>query len=132
MSKQAERPPIRFRRRRGLIPQAAIRRLVREIAERFQPEKIILFGSYAYGKPHADSDVDILVVMPAGNELNQAVRICSTVPVSRIARKRPSASSASSATFSWSRPWLSERKLPERSSVHLTGRPSLRAACNMQ
>ncbi len=46
------------------------------------------------------------------------------VPVSRTARKRPSASSASSATFSWSRPWLSERKLAERSSVHLTGRPS--------
>ena len=41
----------------------------------FQPEKIILFGSYAYGQPHADSDVDILVVMPARNEIDQAVRI---------------------------------------------------------
>src|SRR5262249_22711962 len=43
-------------------------------------EKIILFGSHAYGKPHADSDVDILVVMPARNELDQAVRICLAVP----------------------------------------------------
>src|SRR5207248_10308628 len=33
------------------------------------------FGSHAYGTPHADSDVDILVVMPARNELDQAVRI---------------------------------------------------------
>ena len=33
---------------------------------------------------------------------------------------------------SWSRPWLSETKLPERSSVHFTGRPSARAACSTQ
>ncbi|HVS38079.1 MAG TPA: nucleotidyltransferase domain-containing protein, partial [Gemmataceae bacterium] len=31
--------------------------------------------SYAYGTPHADSDVDILVVMPARNQLDQAVKI---------------------------------------------------------
>ncbi len=54
---------------------AVIRRFAREVAERFQPEKIILFGSYAYGTPHADSDVDILVVMPARNQIDQAVRI---------------------------------------------------------
>lgn len=35
-----------------------------EIARRFKPEKIILFGSYAYGNPTEDSDVDLLVVMP--------------------------------------------------------------------
>ena len=45
------------------------------MAERFRPERIILFGSYAYGAPNADSDVDILVVMPAPNELDQAVSI---------------------------------------------------------
>ena len=45
------------------------------MAERFRPDKIILFGSYAYGTPDADSDVDLLVVMPARNELDQAVRI---------------------------------------------------------
>ena len=52
-----------------------IRRFARQVAERFQPEKIILFGSYAYGTPHADSDVDILVVMPARNELDSAVKV---------------------------------------------------------
>jgi predicted nucleotidyltransferase len=41
---------------------AEIRRFARRVAERFQPEKIILFGSHAYGTPHADSDVDILVI----------------------------------------------------------------------
>jgi len=37
----------------------AIKRLVSEL----KPEKIILFGSYAYGKPTPDSDVDLLIVM---------------------------------------------------------------------
>ncbi len=57
------------------IPRRVIRDFARRVAERFQPERIILFGSYAYGTPHADSDVDILVVMPARSELSQAVRI---------------------------------------------------------
>ncbi len=54
---------------------AVIRRYARVVVDRFRPEKIILFGSHAYGTPHADSDVDILVVMPARNEIAQAVRI---------------------------------------------------------
>jgi predicted nucleotidyltransferase len=57
------------------IPLAVIRRFARQVAERFGPEKIILFGSYAYGTPHADSDVNILVVMPARNQLDQAFKI---------------------------------------------------------
>jgi predicted nucleotidyltransferase len=57
------------------IPLRVIRRFARQVAERFGPDKIILFGSYAYGTPHADSDVDILVIMPARNQLDQAVKI---------------------------------------------------------
>src|SRR5215831_12466029 len=57
------------------IPMRVIRRYARDVAEKFHPDKIILFGSYAYGTPHADSDVDILVIMPARNEIDQAVRI---------------------------------------------------------
>jgi predicted nucleotidyltransferase len=52
-----------------------IHRYARAIAEEYHPDKIILFGSYAYGTPHADSDVDLLVVMPARNRHDQAVRI---------------------------------------------------------
>jgi predicted nucleotidyltransferase len=57
------------------VPMSAIRQYALEIAERYSPDKIILFGSHAYGTPNADSDVDILVVMPARNELDQAVKI---------------------------------------------------------
>ena len=62
------------------VPMRVIRRYARQVAERFQPEKIILFGSYAYGTPHADSDVDILVIMPARNEIDQAIKIRWEVP----------------------------------------------------
>jgi predicted nucleotidyltransferase len=57
------------------VPMRVIRRFARQVAEQFHPDKIILFGSYAYGTPHEDSDVDILVVMPARNQLDMAVRI---------------------------------------------------------
>ena len=39
-----------------------IEEIVRRIVEAVHPEKIILFGSYAYGKPNEESDIDILVV----------------------------------------------------------------------
>ncbi len=52
-----------------------IRRYARAIAQRFRPDKIILFGSQAYGTPHADSDVDLLVIMPAWNQISKAVQI---------------------------------------------------------
>src|SRR3954465_8496027 len=61
--------------RGATVPMPAIKRFLRQVSSQFQPEKIILFGSHAYGQPHADSDVDILVVMPARNEIDQAVRI---------------------------------------------------------
>jgi uncharacterized protein len=55
------------------VPMSVIRRYARQVVEYFQPDKIILFGSY--GRPHADSDVDILVVLPTGNQIDQAVQI---------------------------------------------------------
>src|SRR5262249_24080666 len=57
------------------IPLSAIRRFARQIAERFQPEKIILFGSYAYDTPHEESDVDLMVIMPTRNAIDQAIHI---------------------------------------------------------
>src|SRR5438105_9930136 len=67
-------PPPRWYRGAD-IPMRVIRRFARQIAERFQPDKIILFGSYAYGTPHEDSDVDLLVVVPCRNQIDMAVKI---------------------------------------------------------
>jgi uncharacterized protein len=47
-----------------------------EVAKRFHPEKIVLFGSYAHGQPTEDSDVDLLVVMEhKGKSSEQALAI---------------------------------------------------------
>jgi predicted nucleotidyltransferase len=62
------------------IPQSVIRRYARKVAELFRPDKIILFGSYAYGVPHADSDVDLLVIMPTSNQLYQGFKIRLALP----------------------------------------------------
>ncbi len=49
--------------KRKRIPQKAIDQVVEQIVEKFKPQKIILFGSYARGNPRPESDVDLLVVM---------------------------------------------------------------------
>ncbi len=50
--------------------------MVRRIVERFHPETIILFGSRARGQASADSDVDLLVVMPfRGSRLRKQTEI---------------------------------------------------------
>lgn len=47
-----------------MISRKAIQQYCDAIAAAFKPRKIILFGSYAYGTPNEDSDVDVMVVMP--------------------------------------------------------------------
>lgn len=39
-----------------------IREIAQRIAIQYHPQKIILFGSYAYGNPNKDSDVDLCVI----------------------------------------------------------------------
>jgi predicted nucleotidyltransferase len=68
-----------LRNRHGLYTKALIRRLVDRIADRFKPDKIILFGSYAYGQPNPESDIDLLVVMEARNEMDQSLKIVLTI-----------------------------------------------------
>lgn len=49
-----------------MIRRQDIHAFAQKVATQFRPHRVILFGSYARGKPTADSDVDILVVMPHG------------------------------------------------------------------
>lgn len=53
----------------------AIRAAAEQIAARFRPQRIILFGSYAYGRPTRDSDVDLLVLMDGKRVHDKALRI---------------------------------------------------------
>ncbi len=46
-----------------LVSRETINNIAKEIANRFNPEKIVLFGSYASNRENPDSDVDFLIVM---------------------------------------------------------------------
>jgi uncharacterized protein len=47
-----------------MVAMDSIWEMTERIVQEFRPEQIILFGSYAYGTPTADSDVDLLVILP--------------------------------------------------------------------
>ena len=72
-------PPLNKRKR---IPMKTIRALANHIAKKFNPEEIILFGSHAYGKPTAWSDVDLLIAMdtPKGEQFEKSLEIRKTIP----------------------------------------------------
>ncbi|MFH1048466.1 MAG: nucleotidyltransferase domain-containing protein [Patescibacteria group bacterium] len=43
-----------------------IKRITDQIVKKYKPEKIILFGSFAYGKPKPSSDIDLLIIKNSG------------------------------------------------------------------
>jgi predicted nucleotidyltransferase len=76
-----------------MVQPSQINEYVTRIAREFRPNRIILFGSYAYGKPTESSDVDLLVVMNHRRRKNvhQAVdidlRLQRTFPLDLIVRR---------------------------------------------
>ena len=71
---------------------AHIRELVDRLVERFHPERVVLFGSRAYGSPRPDSDVDLLVVFGyQGSSYRAAVDLLLALrpafPVEFVVRK---------------------------------------------
>jgi len=65
-----------------MVNQEYIQATFDDIVREFAPLQVILFGSYAYGTPTEDSDVDLLVVMdiPESETLRQAVEIRQRIP----------------------------------------------------
>ena len=58
-----------------------IRRVAQAIGAAFKPEKVYLFGSYAFGQPTPESDVDLLVLINTRlSNVEQAVRIRQQIP----------------------------------------------------
>jgi len=58
-----------------------INEFVANIAKKFKPEKIILFGSYGYGNPNKDSDIDVLVIISSKKRpVDLAIQIRSAIP----------------------------------------------------
>lgn len=77
------------------IDRATIRAMAQLIVERFDPERIILFGSHARGEGCEHSDVDLLVVLRSdavepqrGNPIRRAIAEQFVLPVDVMIRSQ--------------------------------------------
>ena len=59
--------------------QQKIKEISEKIGKKFRPEKIILFGSYAWGEPSRDSDVDLLIIKETKNTRETAREIDGSI-----------------------------------------------------
>ena len=59
-----------------MVTRQEIQSFVDQVVSRFRPGRAILFGSYAYGRPNEDSDVDLMVIMPHGGS---SVKMASAI-----------------------------------------------------
>lgn len=76
----SNRPRRKMAQGNTAITLSDIQRVVDQIVERFRPNKIWLFGSFAHGTPTSDSDVDLLVAMDTSlRNVQQAVEIRKAV-----------------------------------------------------
>jgi predicted nucleotidyltransferase len=63
-----------------VVSRAEIKKLADEIGRLFHPHRIILFGSYAYGAPGPDSDIDLLVLLPfEGKSFRKSLEIINRI-----------------------------------------------------
>ncbi len=75
----------------NMVSAQALTQFTSRLVQEYHPRKVILFGSYAYGTPTPDSDIDLLVVMPfAGKPVLKSVEILNTLnpdfPIDLIVR----------------------------------------------
>ena len=88
LTKPMPRSALRVRRSKQTAPTsfywwpvtaAKIRKAAQKIVDEVDPEKILLFGSFAYGEPTPDSDVDLFIVMKTSLRPVDRVRRVSAV-----------------------------------------------------
>lgn len=60
----------RFAKLRAMktVSENLLQEITRRLVAEFAPDKVILFGSHAWGNPNEDSDVDLMVIVPESNE----------------------------------------------------------------
>jgi predicted nucleotidyltransferase len=50
------------------LNEILLQEMTNRLVQTFQPEQVILFGSYAWGTPHEGSDIDLYVIVPESSE----------------------------------------------------------------
>ena len=63
--------------------QEEIKKIVNRIVENYKPEKIVLFGSFAHGKPTKDSDVDLFIIKKTKKNLLERIREVDRILINR-------------------------------------------------
>jgi predicted nucleotidyltransferase len=76
------RPVTDWATLRPEVTEELLQGITQRIVEAFHPHKIILFGSYAYGTPHKDSDVDLFVIMDSDDTMHD--RIVKVYPIAKV------------------------------------------------
>ena len=68
------------------LDENLVREMTDLLIEEFHPEQVILFGSYAWGTPSEESDIDLFVIVPESNErpLQRARRACGCLAGMRV------------------------------------------------
>lgn len=61
------------------VYQKELNKIVNTLAIKYQPEKIILFGSYARGRPRQNSDVDLAVIKSTQKRFIERLKIVSNL-----------------------------------------------------
>lgn len=90
-----------------MITEEQIQAIVRRIVEGYQPDRIILFGSYAYGTPTEDSDLDLLVIksgigesrMERGVAVRRLLRSPDMLPMDILVRTPEEVAEAAEVRF---------------------------------
>lgn len=66
--RRATRPPAVAPRVKKRVTAVLLQEMTRRLVNEFDPEQVILFGSYAWGTPTKDSDVDLMVIVSESDE----------------------------------------------------------------
>ncbi|HEX9273099.1 MAG TPA: nucleotidyltransferase domain-containing protein [Candidatus Binatia bacterium] len=56
------------------VTPGLLREITQKVVHAFRPKNIIMFGSYAYGKPTSDSDLDLLIIMESRDRPAERIR----------------------------------------------------------
>ena len=56
------------------VTRELLRDITQKVIQAFRPKNVILFGSYAYGVPTPDSDLDLLIVMESRDRPAERIR----------------------------------------------------------
>ena len=62
-----------------MVSEAQIKEVAEAIGRNFTPDKVILFGSYAWGTPGPDSDVDLFVIKDVADTRKESVAISGSI-----------------------------------------------------